>query len=66
MSITPSTNDRVNWLRCNKCGWEHRMSAMTNQCVDCGTHGSLHIISNVDGELPKRLTLEQIATRMST
>src|ERR1700677_674086 len=43
------------WLRCKVCGWEHVAAAMVNQCGDCGTDDSLHIISNRDGELPKRL-----------
>jgi hypothetical protein len=43
------------WLRCNLCGWEHLQTAMVNQCADCGADDSLHVISNRDGELPKRL-----------
>ena len=43
------------WLRCSNCGWEHLQAAMVNCCGDCGIFDSLHIISNRDGELPKRL-----------
>lgn len=43
------------WLRCSECGWEHLQAAMGNQCVDCGKSDTLHVISNRDGELPKRL-----------
>ena len=43
------------WLRCVKCGWEHERGAMVNQCAGCGADDSLHIISNRDGEMPKRL-----------
>jgi hypothetical protein len=45
------------WLRCNNCGWEHEESAMVNQCVSCGIANSLHVISNRDGEIPKRLLM---------
>jgi hypothetical protein len=42
------------WYVCHDCGWEHQMCAMYQQCGDCRS-GNLHIHSNIDGELPKRL-----------
>lgn len=53
--MPPNSIKPLRWYRCVKCGWEHEICAMYQECGDCRS-GDLHIISNVDGEMPKRLT----------
>jgi len=43
------------WLQCRDCGWEMEYAAAVNQCGDCGRYGTMHVHSNVDGELPQQL-----------
>lgn len=51
--------DPVRWYRCARCGWEHEMCAMYQECGDCRIYGQLDIISNADGEEPKSDDLRQ-------
>jgi hypothetical protein len=53
VSVPPSYQFR--WYSCHGCGWEGLMDEARNQCGTPGCQGALHIHSNVDGELPKRL-----------
>ena len=48
------------WLRCNTCGWEAPMQGMAPQCPECPDE-RLHIISDVDGEVPKHFNLHALA-----
>lgn len=53
MNIRPSR--RFRWYSCHGCGWEGLLDEVRNQCGTPGCYGALHIHSNADGELPKRL-----------
>lgn len=45
--------DIFRWLVCHDCGKEFEMSGRKPTCDGCGA--PIHVRSNADGELPKKL-----------
>lgn len=52
------------WLRCVVCRCECEYAARVQQCDECRRVYTLHIISDVDGELPKSSSLRLARARM--